>query len=352
MVDRKLKQSANSPCLSAIEPETDTAVYEDSPADNAEKVMRRYFRLYPKLSRLGSNVEQAVRQFLEKEHIGYVSVTHRVKQLNRFLEKIERKRYNQPFIQVNDLVGLRIVCFFQSDVTRIAELIAQEFEVVRDRDKNDSLPPTQFGYRSHHLVVSINKDWIHSPNYRGLENLRIEIQVRTVLMHAWAEIEHRLAYKRREHIPSQFRRKFSMLSAKLEEADEQFEELAEAIRNLKSEIHEQTAKVSEFDRNLNLNLDTLQAFLDFQHPGDQRSMRQTRVLLDDLFLRNMTVADLVDGYASDSSANKSRGDDKGKNAEKAGQVESARRILKLNGRKKPLGKRPISNRNRSNTKKH
>ena len=65
--------------------------------------------------------------------------------------------------------------------------------------------------------------------FRDYADFKVEIQIRTILMHAWAEIEHRLAYKKQAHIPSHLRRKFSRISAKLEEADEQFEELIQEI---------------------------------------------------------------------------------------------------------------------------
>jgi len=301
------------------------------------------------LSRLGANVEQAVKHFLEKEHIGYVSVSHRVKQLDRFLEKIARKGYHRPFKQTKDLVGIRIVCFFQSDVSRIADLLSQEFNVIRDRNKEEALPPTQFGYRSHHLLLRINRDWGRSPNYRGLEGFVVEIQIRTVLMHAWAEIEHRLAYKRKEHIPGQFRRKFSMLSAKLEEADEQFEELASAIADLKGEIREQTAKKSSFDRNLTLNLDTLQAFLDIQHPDDHRSMRQTRALLDELLSRKKTIGDLVDDYASEPKNYQDQDSPDVDSLVDSNQVDSARRILRLNDNRECSERRSCSKRTSEKT---
>ena len=279
--------------------------------------------------------------------LGYVSVTHRVKQLVRFLEKVGCKQYEQPFAQTKDLVGLRVVCFFQSDVDRISELIAQEFQVIHNKNKKDHLPPTQFGYRSHHLVVNVKKAWSDTPNYRGLEDLKIEIQIRTILMHAWAEIEHRLAYKRTEHIPGQFRRKFSMLSAKLEEADEQFEELASAITDLKGEIEERTQRVSAFDSELRLNLDTLQAFLDYQHPDDIHNMRQTRELFDEMLSNQITIGDLVDDYADNRFTTRNQNYSHSDDSSEQSQTELARRIFKLKGHRHHREKRADTEINRS-----
>ena len=129
MQEKRLKSKLVEISSPKSVPNTSEQRLKDTTQCSAEEVTRRYFRLYPRLSRLGANVEQAVKHFLEKEHIGYVSVSHRVKQLDRFLEKIARKGYHRPFKQTKDLVGIRIVCFFQSDVSRIADLLSQEFNV-------------------------------------------------------------------------------------------------------------------------------------------------------------------------------------------------------------------------------
>ncbi|RKX26741.1 MAG: hypothetical protein DRP47_07750, partial [Candidatus Zixiibacteriota bacterium] len=67
------------------------------------------------------------------------------------------------------------------------------------------------------------------------------------------------------------------------------------------EIEERTQRVSAFDSELRLNLDTLQAFLDYQHPDDIHNMRQTRALLDKIFSKRITVVGLVDDYADNRS---------------------------------------------------
>ena len=66
---------------------------------------------------------------------------------------------------------------------------------------NPGLEPDRFGYRSRHFIVSVNREWLKAPNYRGLSGLKAEIQVRTILMHAWADVEYKLAYKKRNMFP-------------------------------------------------------------------------------------------------------------------------------------------------------
>ncbi len=262
-------------------------------ADN-DNLIKKYFYLFPKYNRLGENVKEVLKNKLNNEDISYVYVDTRVKKLNQFIKKIERKKYKEPFSQTEDLCGIRIVCFFQNDVEKIGEIINKEFKVLSTVDKQKEVEPTAFGYRSKHYVIKIKKDWCKIPNYEGMDDLKVEIQVRTILMHAWAEIEHKLAYKKEIHIPPQFRRKFSLLSAKLEEVDEQFETLSRMIYDNKHKIIEDAQKYKHFDKEHPLSLDSLQAFLDYHFPHHIKNISQTRDLLDEILNQNISISDLAE----------------------------------------------------------
>ncbi len=269
---------------------------KDATDEELSKMRKLYFQQYSKYERLGMNLKQALEGFLEEAGISFLAVNYRVKSLESFMEKIGRKHYANPFDQTEDMCGLRVVCYFQSDIEKIKKLICSELTIVESFDKSDHMSPTQFGYRSSHFIVKIRKDWLKAPNYRGLQNLKAEIQVRTILMHSWAEIEHKLAYKKKEHIPDQFRRKFSRLSAKLEEADEQFEELVQGIWKHQTDVLTWAEEKPGFDWDMEMNLDNLQAFLDFHFPEKQKDIKDTIELLDEILPLEITMKDLVEGY--------------------------------------------------------
>ncbi len=145
-------------------------------------------------------------------------------------------------------------------------------------------------------IVKLKKKWLEVPNYRGLEDLKAEIQIRTVLMHAWADIEHKLAYKAKEQIPEQFRRKLCQLSALLEIADEQFDVLKQEKEKLKHNLITQKLGISEFDTSQPLNLDTLQAFLDFFDPERTKNLSATSDVLGRIQKLGITFDDIKRGY--------------------------------------------------------
>lgn len=263
---------------------------------NLNEVSEQFSKVKNKYDTLGSNLAQALELFLNENDLKVLSVSNRTKDKDSFVEKIERKNYENPFDEIEDICGIRIICYYQSDVNKIADIISKEFEVLENQDKEQLLEADQFGYRSTHFIVKIRKEWLKAPNYRGLENLKAEIQIRTVLMHAWAEIEHKLAYKKKSHIPNQFKNKFSQLSAILKNADEQFEDLKNKITDYKEDITEIAKNEPDEISEVELNLDSLQAFLDATFPDRRKLINETLDLLDEFLRFNIGLTELKNSY--------------------------------------------------------
>jgi putative GTP pyrophosphokinase len=260
-----------------------------------EGLRKQHDELRVKCESLAKNLHQALRGFLHEAGIDVLDVTYRIKEFDSFWEKVERNDYGSPLEEMEDICGLRIVCFYPSDLDSIGEIIAREFDVHETTDKAELMEPDRFGYRSQHFIVSIKKEWLKAPNYRGLGGLKAEIQVRTILMHAWADISHKLAYKKKEHVPNELKRRLNQLSALFELADEQFDLLRkqkEAYKARLVSVEGSTAGI--FDASQPMNLDSLQALLDLYFPGREKSERLTRPLVDELQAAGVSLLDLVE----------------------------------------------------------
>lgn len=216
--------------------------------------------------RLGLNIVDALKTFLGEHKIDVLDIYHRVKNFTSFFEKIDRKGYKKPFDDIEDICGVRVICYYSTDVEKINKIISSEFQILEEENKAELLGLNEFAYRSQHFIVKINKDWTAAPNYRKLKDLKAEIQVRTILMHAWAEIEHKLNYKSDAQVPDKFQRKLFRLSAKFEEADEQFDELRSGIEEYKSQLDKKITISKKFDNSQEFNLETFKAFLKFHFP--------------------------------------------------------------------------------------
>lgn len=251
--------------------------------------------LHSKFDRLGKNLVEALKSFLDLEKIPYVNIYHRVKDFDSFFEKIDRKKYKNPFDEIEDVCGIRIICYYASDIEKIEKIISNELNVLESQDKSNTLGLKEFAYRSIHNIIKINDSWTATPNYRDLKNLKAEIQIRTILMHAWAEVEHKLNYKSDEQVPANFQRKLFRLSAKFEEADEQFEELRNGIILYRENLEENAKRENKFDTTQDLNRDSYLAFLHYHFPDAPKIENfYLNKTFDDLKKEKVTIEDLED----------------------------------------------------------
>ncbi|HDT5890198.1 TPA: RelA/SpoT domain-containing protein, partial [Aeromonas dhakensis] len=143
------------------------------------ELVQLFREVKPRYERLANNVKQALIQFLDEKKISSFDVENRVKDEQSFIDKVERKSYSDPFEQVEDIAGVRVICYYNEDLSSIDEIIKEQFIVLSYSNKSNELSDNQFGYASNHYVIRLKEEWLQAPNYRGLEELKVEIQVRT-----------------------------------------------------------------------------------------------------------------------------------------------------------------------------
>lgn len=198
---------------------------------------------------------------LSSQSLHIHSISSRTKSLESLHGKINRigKSYN-AIEDITDIVGIRITTYFSDELDKVSKLIASEFTVDSDHsiDKRKSLAPDRFGYMSLHLVVSYNNDRVKLPEYKSFSGIKFEIQIRSILQHAWAEIEHDIGYKSSIEVPDNLKRKFSRLSSLLELADEEFVSIKDSISNY---IHDLPERLSERPKDVTLDINSLKMFI-------------------------------------------------------------------------------------------
>lgn len=178
------------------------------------------------------------------------SITHRRKSRSSLAAKISKpdKEYDR-LGDITDLAAVRIITYFADDVDKVAEIVEREFSVDPDNsiDKRKFLDPDRFGYQSLHYVVTFIADRCKLSEYSRFNYRKVEIQIRSILQHAWAEIEHDLGYKSAVGIPKDIRRRFSRIAGLLELADNEFSairhELDSYARTVPSEIQNEPENV-------------------------------------------------------------------------------------------------------------
>src|SRR5713101_8931184 len=136
----------------------------------------------------------------------------------------EEPKYKNPVTDITDLAGVRVITFFPSTVNEVCQLVQEEFDAFQRVDHTASAQREQrLGYLSVHYLVRLGGNRRKLSEYKKFDGLIAEIQVRTVLQHAWAEIEHDIRYKSASTIPEAISRRFMTLAGLLEIADREFE---------------------------------------------------------------------------------------------------------------------------------
>ncbi len=189
---------------------------------------------------------QTLQQVLEKaarQCAPLAIVQTRPKSIASFAEKAQRKKakYRDPVNRITDLCGGRVITHTQAEVKSISEFIENHFETDWDNsvDVSQRLKPTEFGYRSVHYVVRLKPGVFPTTGIdvvipETIFGLKAEIQVRTLLEHAWASFSHDKAYKGEFSIPTKWQRELAGLAAMLEEADSAFSRIQVGLQTYAS----------------------------------------------------------------------------------------------------------------------
>ena len=192
----------------------------------------------------GETVKRLIGNLLKEKRISYHSIQFRVKEEKSFLDKCRNKKYENPISQITDICGLRIITYTNHDVEKIKLIIEEEFKIdkVNSVDKINQMKEDQVGYLSTHYVATINQERERLTEYNRYKDLKFEIQIRTLLQHAWAEIEHDRSYKFSGELPGEIKRRFYLVAGTLELLDREFDRLSNEIDTYANEVRKETEK--------------------------------------------------------------------------------------------------------------
>lgn len=169
--------------------------------------------------------------------VDITKVEGRVKDADECIRKFIRKyrpaleESNTPYdIQsyITDLIGVRVVCLYEDELEKIAQIMRAHFAVIDVTDKVSAVESTEasFGYKGLHLDLRLSAAERSLPEHAAYAHLPFELQVRTIIQDSWSVLDHRIKYKK--SIPGQLKRRINVLSALFELADREFRQIRDA----------------------------------------------------------------------------------------------------------------------------
>ncbi len=181
--------------------------------------------------RLVRKVHDLIEGELIERSIEYMNVTSRVKTRDSISDKIDRKKYSDYGYQLTDITGVRVISYLESGLGKIEEAVRDLFLIDNKNsfDRAQVLGSDRIGYRSVHYVCSLGPQRGGLQEYRDLSELKFEVQIRTVLQHAWAELAHDRSFKFGASLPTAIERKLNLYAGMLEIIDQGFDSISNEI---------------------------------------------------------------------------------------------------------------------------
>lgn len=180
-------------------------------------------------------IHAAVVARLGDDGLNYHHIQHRVKGAGSLSEKLSRvlpdgsPKYPSGMRDIDDVIGLRIILFLDSDISSAIGALSGAFDQLGHVDKaGEQRSRGEFGYSGQHLVLAV-PDRNPPPGCEAFCGQRFEVQLRTILQHAWAEFEHDIRYKGGGEVPPEVNRAFTLASGLIELADREFETINELV---------------------------------------------------------------------------------------------------------------------------
>ncbi|OKZ14439.1 GTP pyrophosphokinase [Bacteroides stercorirosoris] len=269
-------------------------------------IIDEYKKEKPIYQRVAEKLQILINELLRENSIHIHQISCRIKEEDSLSNKISLKedKYKR-LTDITDIVGIRIITYLDSDVDLVADMIKKEFNVdtANSIDKR-KLDNDVFGYRSLHFVASFSDERCKLTEFKVIKDKKFEIQIRSILQHAWAEIEHDLGYKSSISVPDDFIRGFNRLSALLETADIEFDRLKKSlysyehtlpklIKERPNDIEINQASITSYAKNNPLNKEAIQKIVSIRQCRINYKAYTNELLFNSLsYLNIKTIGDL------------------------------------------------------------
>ena len=204
-----------------------------------QELLQQYRQLLPVYEQMVEIISEKLTEFFAEAGIIVAAVEHRVKKENSLAGKLQLKgsKYNSVH-DVTDIVGIRVITFYTDDVDKVASVLERLFEIDWENsiDKRKAHEIDSFGYLSLHYICRMPESTYNDPKQPELNQIRFEVQMRTVLQHAWANMNHDTGYKSGVEIPKVYKRNLSRLAGMLELVDDEFSRIRHELADYRRQV--------------------------------------------------------------------------------------------------------------------
>jgi len=229
---------------------------------HCQMILEEYDAIKNELEEMKDEIISVIKNKLQENNMQVAVVEGRVKGRDSLASKLELKGGKYQFLSdITDIIGVRVVAFYNDDVDRVASIVENKFEVDWENsvDKRKMHELDSFGYNSLHYICRL-------PGHEQ----RFEIQMRTVLQHMWATMYHDTGYKSDIDVPKEYLRTLNRLAGMMELADDEFSRIRSSLSDYRWRVQGLLAD-RKFD-DVELNTETFRNYLELK-PFDKLNKR-------------------------------------------------------------------------------
>ena len=206
---------------------------------HSQELMDQYHSLQPVYARIAEMVPRRLKEFFSESGLVVAAVEQRIKTAESLEGKLSRKggKYGS-ILDITDIVGIRVITFYINDVDKVASALERLFDIdwANSIDKRKAHETDSFGYLSLHYICRIPESLYSDASMPEFNNIRFEVQMRTVLQHAWANMNHDTGYKSGVEIPKVYLRNMSRLAGMLELVDDEFSRIRRELSDYRRRV--------------------------------------------------------------------------------------------------------------------
>ena len=241
---------------------------QDEFSEQIAAAVEQYKSVTGELNTVMSAMKAKIRRLFANSEVQPLFITGRVKSPQSFAAKASRRlqessetapvlEFPNPLREIHDMVGIRIIVMLPHEIQQVASLIKSHrdsFDCRSDREKDiGSVESGTYGYSSRHLLLKTRSEPVVRKFQEALGkpvvasgNFVFEVQIRTVLQHAWSEMEHDIRFKHPGEAAwnPQIDRHFTATAAMLETVEDYFTDIDELYHRLNG-YHDQQGAGSE-----------------------------------------------------------------------------------------------------------
>ena len=195
---------------------------------HCSSILQEYKDNLPLFREVSEQVYNNLKKTLADAGLILAAIEYRVKTEDSLAGKLELKGSKYASLKdITDIIGLRVITFYTDDVDKVASAVERMFTIdwANSIDKRKAHEIDSFGYLSLHYICSM-------PDFP----YRFEIQMRTILQHAWANMNHDTGYKSGVEVPRRYFRNMSRLAGMLELIDDEFSKIRSELTDYRRKV--------------------------------------------------------------------------------------------------------------------